>query len=243
MIFFQILKGFFLFLLGFSLLLCIIPIGVHLTSTTEGYGIHFKFSFFSFSLLTPSTKKDSRKKKQSQTSHNKKNAAKKSAETKQKKPKQKKKTPTKDKKIKKEKKMNETSKDQSSTLEDTFAKIQTFLPLLLASLQMLGSHKRIQKCNLELVVGSSDPVEAVALYGQAHALLGTLWIPLDYALNMEEGSARVLLEFEETSPALYGEFLLTITIGQLLAVLVKLAFGSWKIFKSSAPQKTPSSSQ
>lgn len=196
----------------------------------EGYRIRFKLGFFSFSLLAPSEgtttkKKKSKQKKETEAPKKKKSVSKKTSETKEKKPK--KKAPNKDKKTK------PSSEKEGSTLEDTFEMIQTFLPLLLASFQVLGSHKRIKKCKLELVVGSSDPVEAVSLYGQAHALLGTLWIPLDHALNLEEGSARVLLEFEETRPALYGEFLLTITIGQLLAVLGKLGFGSFKIYKTN----------
>lgn len=214
------------------LLLCLIPIGVHMTSTPDGFDIRFKLWIFSFSLFSSKKKEKTKKKKSSQkteqqTSKNKK----KQPKEKQKKDKKK---PT-EKKAKKEKKTKQESetKENSKGLSDIIALAQAVVALLIASFNKLGNKKRIHKLELELVVGKENPVDAVMLYGQAHALLGTIWIPLDENLDLEEGRARVVLEFEEVAPAIYGVFILTITIGHLLALTLNMVFGGLKIYKQT----------
>lgn len=242
MIFLQILKGCFLFLLAFFLILCFTPIGIHITSKSDGYQIRLKLWCFSFSLLSQKKEQKEKEVKKNKSRNAKTPSQRKASSHKKTSPK---KTKTKTKKPSTAQKKKPKPSDTPSALEETFSMIQKFLPLFIVSMEGLATKKRIHKLNLELVIGSSDPVEAVALYGQAHALLGTIWIPLDHALNLEEGRARVLLEFEEITPAIYGEFLLTITIGQLLNVFARLAYGwcyktnSMKTSSKSKNKKKP----
>lgn len=210
-------------------LLCM-PIGVQVSSNTDGVTLKFKLWFLSFTLFPTSKKQtdqetDSKKEpppsKKKESKHN---------STKGQKEK---------KTQKKSSSQKKTKKDQkNSTINETLDLIQEFIPLILSACQLLGRSKRVKKLELEVVIGSTDPVEAVTLYGQAHAILGGLWTPLDNTLNIEDGRARVLINFEETKISIYGKFILTITIGRLLALIFKIAFGSMSILNHTNENKT-----
>lgn len=229
----KLLGSLLLFLLLTILLLMLVPIGIHSQCTPQGVTLKFKFWLFSFTLLSPdkTKKKQNAKSTESSATSDKKSSQKKKSSPKKKKENAKKVSTAKKSPKKKREKSKDTEK--SNVLSQQIALVQSFVPILVATFQALGKHKRIHRLDLELVVGKDDPVEAVELYGYAHALLGTIWIPLDQGLNIENGRARVLLEFEETKPSLYGVFIFTITIGQLLFVLCKLGFGSYKLYKNS----------
>lgn len=114
-------------------------------------------------------------------------------------------------------------------LEDKMELAKAFLPLILLGFQRLGQYKKIDQLELDLVVGSSDPVEATLLYGKAHALLGTLWLPLDHGLNIQKGRAGVRLEFEEVQPSIYAVLAVSLTIGQIVYLLASIGLGSYRI--------------
>lgn len=222
-------------ILAFLALLSFVPVGVRGLYTPEGLDIRVKVCFFSFRIHSSGKKEDdlgdSDEKKKSEQ---KKEAQKKKGKQKSPKEKQSKKEKS-EKKAKGKKKKNKQS--GSSELMETIALAQSFLPLIIASLKTLSDKKRIHELNLELVVGDEDPVKATLLYGQAHALLGTLWIPLDQGLNLEKGRGRVVLEFEETVPAIYGKLVVTITIGQIIFIALKLGLGGYKLMSQGKGKK------
>lgn len=123
------------------------------------------------------------------------------------------------------------------TLQEKIELARRFLPLIFSSLEKIGRYKKIDRLELDLVVGSEDPVKAVVLYGQAHALLGTLWMPLDQTLNIQKGRAGVRMEFEETIPRFSGIFALSLTLGQLVVLLLHMGLGSYKILEVKPENK------
>lgn len=70
------------------------------------------------------------------------------------------------------------------------------------------------------------------LYGKAHALLGTIWLPLDHALNIQKGRAGVRLGFEEPQINLNALLAVSMTIGQICYLLGVVGLRAYKIWNS-----------
>lgn len=103
--------------------------------------------------------------------------------------------------------------------------LQAYLPLILEAAGYFRKKLRIDRLDLCLTVGGGDPGDAALWYGRANALLGAVWLPLNQAFDVAEGRARVQVDFDAASPTLYGEFALSLKLGQLL--WMGLFFG-WK---------------
>ena len=69
---------------------------------------------------------------------------------------------------------------------------------------------------LKLTIGAADPGDAAIRYGQANALLGSIWQPLTEAFHVEEGRARVEVDFTAAAPVLTGQVSLSLKLYQLL---------------------------
>lgn len=90
---------------------------------------------------------------------------------------------------------------------------QALLPVGLEAARGMWNGLRVDKLELELTAGGSDPADAAMLYGQANAALGALWRPLTKAFHVKEGSARVKLDFDAPGTTVYGQAALSIKIG------------------------------
>ncbi|MFI3252902.1 MAG: hypothetical protein R3Y63_00975 [Eubacteriales bacterium] len=155
------------------------------------------------------------------------------------------------KESKEENKKNEKKEKQSSgnqkkkqqgkapTLTEKITLVKSFVPLVIATLAKLGRYKKIDSLELLLRVGDEDPVKATILYGQAHALLGTIWRPLDTALNIQQGRASVQLQYERTEIEFQGRLAVSITIGQLLYLIIYFLLEARKLL---ATETTPAHS-
>ena len=101
--------------------------------------------------------------------------------------------------------------------------MKELLPLALEAAGCFRRRLRVDQLELKLTIGAADPGDAAIRYGQANALLGSIWQPLTEAFHVEEGRARVEVDFERTEPALYGRVSLSLTVGELAAL--GLSFG------------------
>ena len=90
------------------------------------------------------------------------------------------------------------------------------LPLAWQGAGDLRRRLQVDRLRLEVVAAAPDPAEAAERYGQIYALLGSLWQPAVEAFHIQDGRARVSVDFDRTSPALYGELSLSFTASQLL---------------------------
>lgn len=63
----------------------------------------------------------------------------------------------------------------------------------------------MDQLELKLTIGAADPGDAAIRYGQANALLGSIWQPLTEAFHVEEGRARVEVDFTAAAPVLTGQ--------------------------------------
>lgn len=98
-----------------------------------------------------------------------------------------------------------------------------FIPLVLDTVKRFYRKLQVDKLDMELVVCTPDPADTAVRYGQANALLGTLWQPIIQAFHVKDGHARVGVNFEEGETTLYLLASLSLTIAQTLCLA--LAFG------------------
>lgn len=211
-------------LVGFVLLLfALVPVGVLVLCRENEIEVHATISKKKFILYPAVTRKqkegaepkDSKRKSKPKQKKPKSEKSKVSGKTKEKNSSSKKKKP----------KATKKPKVAESKLEMAVA----FVPLVVASFQRLGRYKKIDQLELELIVGSSDPVEATVLYGKAQAFLGMIWLPLDQGLNIQKGRAGVRLDFEGEAIKVNGVFAVSLTVGQIITLICHLGYGSYKI--------------
>jgi len=98
-----------------------------------------------------------------------------------------------------------------------------FIPLVLDTVKKFRRKLRVDKLEMSLVVCADDPADAAIRYGQANALLGSLWQPVTQVFHVKDGHAHVGLDFESDKPTIYILASLSLTIAQTLAL--GLVFG------------------
>ena len=95
---------------------------------------------------------------------------------------------------------------------------QALLPVVLDAAGGVWRGLRVDRLELELTAGASDPGDAALVYGQANAALGALWLPLTRALRVKDGSARVRMDFDADRLTVYGRAAVSIRIGCLTRI-------------------------
>lgn len=98
-----------------------------------------------------------------------------------------------------------------------------FIPLVLDTVKKFRRKLRVDKLDMELIVCDPDPADAALRYGQANALLGTLWQPITQALHVKDGHAHVGVDFDVREPTVYILADATLTIAQTLGLAVVFA--------------------
>lgn len=98
-----------------------------------------------------------------------------------------------------------------------------FIPLVLDTVKRFRRKLQMDKLDMELVVCTPDPADTALRYGQANALMGTLWQPITQAFHVKDGHAHVGVNFEEGKTTLYLLAALSLTIAQTLGLA--LIFG------------------
>lgn len=94
--------------------------------------------------------------------------------------------------------------------------MKELLPLALEAAGCFRRRLRVDRLELKLTVGAADPGDAAIRYGQANALLGSIWQPLTEAFHVEEGRARVEVDFNAAAPVLTGRVSLSLKLYQIL---------------------------
>ena len=189
--------------LGIVLLLAVLPIGVRLRYNSEGIVLKILAGPVKITLLPRTTKKKKEKKKKETK------AAKEPAEENLPKPPQPPKQP-KEKKPKAEK---------GGSLLD-------FLPLVKTALDFLGDFRRklrLDNLYLRLILAGDDPCDLAVNYGRAWAAVGNLLPQLEKWFVIKKRDIEVECDFETSQTLVIAHLDLTITLGRLLAAVVKFA--------------------
>ena len=189
--------------LGILLLLAVLPLGVRIRYNSEGILVKVIAGPVKITVYPlPGKKKKEKKKKEP-----KKTAA--AQEENLPKPPQ----PPKEKKKKAEK------KEKGGSLLD-------FLPLVQAALDFLGDFRRklrLDNLYLRLIMAANDPCDLAVNYGRAWAAVGNLLPQLEKWFVIKKRDIEVECDFETSKTLVIAHLDLTITLGRLLAAVVKFA--------------------
>ena len=189
--------------LGILLLLAVLPLGVRIRYNSEGILVKVIAGPVKITVYPlPGKKKKEKKKKEP------KNTAAAQEEDLPKPP-----QPPKEKKKKAE------QKEKGGSLLD-------FLPLVQAALDFLGDFRRKLRLNnlyLRLIMAADDPCDLAVNYGRAWAAVGNLLPQLEKWFVIKKRDIEVECDFETSKTLVIAHLDLTITLGRLLAAVVKFA--------------------
>lgn len=194
-----------LFALGIVLLLAVLPLGVRLRYNSEGMVLKIIAGPVKITLLPRPTKKKKEKKKKEKKSA----VAPAAEEENLPKPPQPPKAPR-EKKPKGEK---------GGSLLD-------FLPLVKTALDFLGDFRRklrLDNLYLRLILAGDDPCNLAVNYGRAWAAVGNLLPQLEKWFVIKKRDIEVECDFETSETLVIAHLDLTITLGSLLAAVLKFA--------------------
>ena len=190
--------------LGILLLLAVLPLGVRVRYNSEGILVKVIAGPVKITVypLPGKKKKDKKKKKPQKT------AAAAQEEDLPKPP-----QPPKEKKKKAEK------TEKGGSLLD-------FLPLVQAALDFLGDFRRKLRLNnlyLRLIMAADDPCDLAVNYGRAWASVGNLLPQLEKWFVIKKRDIEVECDFEASKTLVIAHLDLTVTLGRLLAAVIKFA--------------------
>ena len=190
--------------LGILLLLAVLPLGVRIRYNSEGILVKVIAGPVKITVYPlPGKKKKDKQKKET----------KKTAATAEKENLPKPPQPPKEKK----KKADKTEKGGS---------LLDFLPLVQAALDFLGDFRRklrLDNLYLRLIMAANDPCDLAVNYGRAWAAVGNLLPQLEKWFVIKKRDIEVECDFETSKTLVIAHLDLTITLGRLLAAVVKFA--------------------
>lgn len=98
-----------------------------------------------------------------------------------------------------------------------------FIPVILDTVRRFFRKLRVDQLEMNLVVWAPDPGDAAMRYGEANALLGSVWQPVLQVFRVKQAHAHVDVDFDAKESVLYIFASLSLTIAQALALV--LVFG------------------
>ena len=122
----------------------------------------------------------------------------------------------------KEKKSKTTVKNQQSDKKKG-GSIHDFLPivdLVLDFVAAFGRKLRINRLEMKLILGGSDPSDLAENYGKGWAVLGNLIPLLETAFVIKKSDLEVECDFLAESTTILARLDLTITIGRIISLLI-----------------------
>ena len=109
--------------------------------------------------------------------------------------------------------------------------ITDFLPLVQTALELLNSFRkklRIKRLEMKLIMAGDDPCDLAVNYGKANVALGNLMPLLERCFVIKKRDLQVECDFEATETLIIARADVTITLGWLLAILVKYGLRALK---------------
>lgn len=155
--------------------------------------------------------------------------------------------PAKERKKKKEKKQKPVSRHPAeegakpapqSGKKNTLSLALRLLPLVAEAAGQLVRKIRIDRLRLHVIWGAADPAAAAQGFGAGNAVLGMLWPLFEHNFKVKEHDLRVDVDFEQKSPALTADVQATLTIGQCLALALRLGVKALKIYLGVRREQT-----
>ena len=108
-----------------------------------------------------------------------------------------------------------------------------FLPLVKTALDFLGDFRRklrLDVLELKLIMAGDDPCDLAVNYGRAWAAVGNLLPRLEKLFVIKKRDIEVECDFTATETKVIARLDLTITLGRLLAAVLRFAFRALREF-------------
>ncbi len=138
-------------------------------------------------------------------------------------PKKKEKRKKRDKAVKKAEKKKKKKKEEPPKKKGPgpLRLLKTFLPIVTDTLGRLRRKIRIDRLDLDFIAGGEDAAKTAMTFGRTNAAMGMLLPILDNTFEIKERRVRTGVDFTREENYLYLSAAFSITIGQLLAILLR----------------------
>lgn len=121
---------------------------------------------------------------------------------------------------------------------ETVQMVKRYLPLIGDAAGRLKRKICVDYIVFHLIWGSQDPADTALGYGAANALLGLLWPAVEHNFHIKKQEISVDLDYTLTAPVVSVKAQLTMTFGQLLALIAGLGYKALKIHLGLSREKT-----
>lgn len=137
----------------------------------------------------------------------------------------------KNKKTKPKKAKEPTDEKKKMSVPEILALVLDLIPVLQRALGRFYGKLRMDQFLLQVILpGEDDPAGSAIRYGQINATLVAIWEPLVEMLHIQDGHVGVHVDFTADKMELEAKGILSIRLGQLLAIAVTLAVHALYIF-------------
>lgn len=130
------------------------------------------------------------------------------------------KQPKKPRRVKKKKKKQEK---QPKTAGEIFDLVKQLLPVAADAAGQLRQKIRIDQFDLDLTVASADPAKTAVNYGKLNGAIGMFWPLVEQNFKVKAWRICTNVDFTTEHPTVYLRAAATLTIGQILALGVRVA--------------------
>lgn len=115
-------------------------------------------------------------------------------------------------------------------IRDTLALVKRFIPLIGEAAGGLKRKIRLDRISLHVIWGAESPAAAAMGFGAGNALLGMLWPCIEHNFHVKKHDLEVDVDFRRKKPTVELDARATLTIGQGLALGIRLGARAFKIF-------------
>lgn len=135
---------------------------------------------------------------------------------------------------------NKTATKPAEKPKEKGGPITDFLPIVQTALELLNSFRkklRIKRLEMKLIMAGDDPCDLAVNYGKANVALGNLMPLLERCFVIKKRDLEVECDFEASETLIIARADVTITLGWLLAILVKYGLRALKQYLNIKNQR------
>ena len=138
--------------------------------------------------------------------------------------------PKKEKKAKKEKEKKKPPEEEPPAKPGgSLEQFKRYMPLLADAAGRAKQKIRIDRLYFDFIAAASDPALAAMEYGYANAAIGMIWPLFENNFKVKERRIRTAIDFQTTAPTVCVYAALSLTIGQAVALSLRLMVKFLKI--------------
>ena len=134
---------------------------------------------------------------------------------------------------KKAKKKTETKTKPAEEKKKAGGPISDFYPFIQLVFDFIGDFGRklrLDRVEMKLILAGDDPADLGINYGRACMALGNLWPLLEEIFVIKKRDVEIECDFESSKTTIHARLDLTITIGRLIALVVRYGIRGLKEF-------------